>query len=81
MNSYSNVQTIGYVQTAYMAESTDAVNANVTTYAGWSGYSDSDISVKGIFFDEATNTESQDAYDYMSTACVYHRFDSLRAFL
>lgn len=66
-NSYSNVQTIGYVHTAYMDETTDAVNANVTIYAGWSGYTDSDISVKGIFFDEATDTESQTAYDYMST--------------
>jgi hypothetical protein len=77
LNSYSNVQAIGYVHTSYMAETTDAVNANVTTYAGWSKYTDSDISVKGIFFDEATNEESQTAYDYMSTVASNARDQGL----
>ncbi|KAH8697944.1 Spherulation-specific family 4-domain-containing protein [Talaromyces proteolyticus] len=67
LNTYSNVQTIGYVHTSYMAQTTDAIAANVSRYAGWSNYSDSNIAVKGIFFDEATNTQNSAAYAYMST--------------
>lgn len=55
LNSFPNVRTVGYVRTGYGTRNISDVLADVTTYSGWS--SGVNISMHGIFFDEAP-------YDY-----------------
>lgn len=61
LNSYANVQTLGYVHCLYGEASQDEVNQNVTDWAAWSSSSSSssgaNTTVGGIFFDETPNTE------------------------
>lgn len=57
LNSYSNVETLGYVHCLYGEASQDEVNQNVTNWAAWNSYSGANASVGGIFFDETPNTE------------------------
>ena len=71
--SYSNVQTIGYVHTSYATQNINTVEKNVSTYAGWAGYTASNISVDGIFFDEAPYEDNSTYTDYMSDVASYAR--------
>ncbi|EED17159.1 cell surface spherulin 4-like protein, putative [Talaromyces stipitatus ATCC 10500] len=73
LNSYPNVQTLGYVHTSYASQSVSKVESNVSVYAGWASYSESNIAVKGIFFDEAPNNDDPTSTDYMSNAASYAR--------
>ena len=43
LNSYSNVNTVGYVDTAHASKDVADVNAEVDTYASWAGYAAADI--------------------------------------
>ncbi|KAK1764980.1 Spherulation-specific family 4-domain-containing protein [Phialemonium atrogriseum] len=52
-NTYPSVETIGYVRTDYGQSPVSEVKANITAWANWATYATADISVKGIFFDEA----------------------------
>ena len=64
LNSYSNVQTVGYVRTGYATRDIDTVIEEVKTYAGWSSNSSS-IAMSGIFFDESPHEYSDSAVEYM----------------
>lgn len=58
LNSYPNVQTLGYVSTSWGARSASDVDADVATWAAWDSSVTSgsgNISVAGIFFDEVPN--------------------------
>ena len=66
LNSYSNVQTIGYVHTSYATADMTKLKANITGWKNWDTYTASNIGVKGIFFDE-----SADNYSYMSEAVSF----------
>lgn len=55
LNSFPNVRTVGYVRTGYGTRNISDVLADVATYSGWA--SGVNISMHGIFFDEAP-------YDY-----------------
>ncbi|ETS82556.1 hypothetical protein PFICI_04432 [Pestalotiopsis fici W106-1] len=66
LNTYANVQTVGYVRTDYTRRDIDAVIADVETYAGWSSIS-STYTMHGIFFDEAPYEFNQDSVTYMET--------------
>lgn len=66
LNSYDNVQTVGYVRTGYATRNITEVIDDVMTYAGWSSNS-SDIAMSGIFFDEAVHEYDAAAVDYMRT--------------
>ncbi|KAH8646113.1 spherulin 4-like cell surface protein [Xylariales sp. PMI_506] len=69
LNSYSNVQTIGYVRTNYTNKPVDETLAEVDTYAGWS-FESTTLAMHGIFFDEAP-------YDYDAAAVTYmHSIDA-----
>ncbi|EEB89226.1 hypothetical protein MPER_12700, partial [Moniliophthora perniciosa FA553] len=57
-NASPNVHIIGYVHTNYGSQPVEAVNANVTTYAGWSAAYRPD----GIFFDEAASNAGNVSY-------------------
>ncbi|KAF3007315.1 hypothetical protein E8E14_005269 [Neopestalotiopsis sp. 37M] len=66
LNSYANVQTVGYVRTDYTRRDINAVIADVETYAGWSTAS-STYTMHGIFFDEAPYDYNADSVQYMAT--------------
>lgn len=66
LNSYANVQTVGYVRTDYTRRDINAVIADVETYAGWSTAS-STYNMHGIFFDEAPYDYNADSVQYMAT--------------
>ena len=76
LNSYSNVLTIGYVDTAEASRSTSAVETDINTYANWancpaSTCGTSNISMAGIFFDDVTTVSSKTTQSYMKTISAY----------
>lgn len=77
LNSYDNVVTIGYVHTLYTDASISTLESNVSTYAGWSDYTEGNITVAGIFFDEAPSTSDSSYTEYMSTAASYAKSKGL----
>lgn len=52
-NSLPHARTIGYVRTLNGASPLSEVEANITIWATWNSYTSSNISIYGIFFDEA----------------------------
>lgn len=56
LNSYPNVQTLGYVHCLYGADQ-EGVIQNVTEWSAWNAYTGANVSIDGIFFDEIPNTE------------------------
>jgi len=72
LHAFANVKMIGYVDTLYMRNSIDTVNANVDKYASWTDYA-TNITLKGIFFDDMTDSADQSAFDYMSSVSNHAR--------
>lgn len=68
LNSYANVRTIGYVHTSEATRALTDVEADISVYANWASYTEADIAVDGIFFDEAPSTYTTADFTYMSTA-------------
>lgn len=68
LNDFSNVKTIGYVRTFYSTSPLAELEHNITVWHDWSNYTESNIGVKGLFFDETS-----DDYDYLSTAIAFAR--------
>lgn len=60
LNSYPNVQTLGYVHVLYGDASTDEVAQNTTDWAAWNSYTEANTTICGIFFDETPNSEGSD---------------------
>ena len=71
LNSYKNVETIGYVRTNYTNRSYDKVIADVQTYAHWATYKAANISVHGIFFDEAPYVNDATFIQYMANVSSF----------
>ncbi|KAG2164743.1 hypothetical protein VTO58DRAFT_103262 [Aureobasidium pullulans] len=69
MNSYSNVNMVGYVHTSYGDRALSDIEADIDTYQSWSTYSNANIALKGIFVDETP--ASYNDYDYMNT--IYNK--------
>lgn len=84
LNSYSNVQTLGYVHCLYGADQ-DGVVQNVTEWAAWNSFTGANVSVDGIFFDETPNTQGgtddvsfvQAVVEAAATAFGTHQFTSM----
>ncbi|TPX12877.1 uncharacterized protein E0L32_006757 [Thyridium curvatum] len=55
LNTYNNVQTLGYVRTNYGNEPYDMMVNNITIWSQWKDLAGTDISIHGIFFDETPN--------------------------
>ncbi|CAD0084983.1 unnamed protein product [Aureobasidium vineae] len=72
INSYNNVNTLGYVHTSYGNRSLSDISSDIDTYQSWSTYTNSNISLNGIFVDETP--ASLDDYDYMET--IYNKIKS-----
>jgi len=71
LNSYSNVMTLGYVSTNYTNRAYSLVQQDIATYANWANYTPMNISMAGIFFDEATSSTTTAALRYMRNAANY----------
>jgi hypothetical protein len=72
LNAYPNIQTVGYVPTAYATRNITSVLQDVSTYSGWASYATSpatttSLALHGIFFDEVVSEYSAEAVDYMKT--------------
>ena len=64
LNAFSNVRTLGYIDTAATKRDIKLVNKDIDTYANWASYKDGNIAVHGIFFDNVSTTDSQSVYHY-----------------
>ncbi|KAL8995954.1 MAG: hypothetical protein Q9169_004427 [Polycauliona sp. 2 TL-2023] len=69
LNSFDNVRTIGYVLTGYGSRDNGLVNADVDTYASWTG----DTKMDGIYFDEVSNDDTTANFDRMATLSQHAR--------
>ncbi|KAF2718212.1 putative cell surface spherulin 4-like protein [Polychaeton citri CBS 116435] len=72
LNSYKNALVLGYVHTSYVAQPLSAVQANITKYANWTTYAkttgNKNITIGGIFFNEALSKNTGGNVQYMSDA-------------
>lgn len=60
LKKFPNVETLGYVYTAYTERPRDEILADISAWAGWNAYADADISLDGILFDQVPNAEAPD---------------------
>lgn len=72
INSYNNSNMLGYVHTSYGKRSLTDISSDIDTYQSWSTYTNSNISLGGIFVDESPT--STDYYNYMTT--IYNKVKS-----
>ena len=73
LNSYSNVNTVGYVETQKTSKSISAVNAETDVYASWAGYSGANIAIGGIYFDDVSSETDSSTYSYYQTVADHVR--------
>lgn len=71
LNSYDNVNLIGYVDTQYASVPIETVYADIDKYANWADYEQADIALHGIFFDDMTVRDNSTTYEYMSSISNY----------
>lgn len=58
LNSIPSVTTLGYVHVSYGERPIAEVKAEIDAYKNWDTYTQSNISMNGIFFDEVPNDGS-----------------------
>lgn len=71
LNGYSNVNTVGYVDTKYGNKTIATVNSETDVYASWANYANADIAIGGIYFDDVSITSSR--YSYYETVAAHAR--------
>lgn len=77
LNSYGNVQLLGYVHTSYTAEDSAAVETNVTSYSTWASKGNENTTLSGIFFDEAPRENDETQISYMRTVSDFAKGKNL----
>jgi hypothetical protein len=65
LNSYANVQTVGYVRTGYASRNLSDVVDEINIFSGWSDVS-SELAMQGIFLDESPHQYSAESVDFMA---------------
>ncbi|KAL4914634.1 Spherulation-specific family 4 [Aspergillus aurantiobrunneus] len=65
LDTYPNVQKVGYVRTDYADRNVSEVLDDVATYSGWHAQSP-DLAMAGIFFDESPHLYSDETVEYMN---------------
>ncbi|KAL4874592.1 Spherulation-specific family 4 [Aspergillus karnatakaensis] len=65
LDSYSNVQKVGYVRTDYARRNVSEVLADVARYSDWHSQS-ADLAMAGIFFDESPHQYAEATADYLN---------------
>ncbi|KAE8355716.1 Spherulation-specific family 4 [Aspergillus coremiiformis] len=67
LNSYGNVDTVGYIAIGYGKKPLQDVLEEIQTYATWANdYERTGLGVGGIFFDETPNHYSAEAAEYLA---------------
>ncbi|KAJ5759422.1 Spherulation-specific family 4 [Penicillium odoratum] len=77
LNSYDNVVVLGYIPTEYATRDISDVESDISTYSGWAAYTEKNIAVSGIFFDEAPRTDDTSLISYMTEVADNARSHSL----
>ncbi|KID74995.1 uncharacterized protein G6M90_00g055870 [Metarhizium brunneum] len=67
LNSYPNIETVGYVRTGYATRNLSDVTAEVAVYSAWFSNA-SALAMHGIFFDEAPHEYSPEAVEFLRAA-------------
>ena len=73
LNSYSNVNTVGYVDTAHGQRDQSLVNAETDVYASWAGYTSANIAIGGIYFDDVSSEQTSSMYSYYQAVAAHAR--------
>jgi len=73
LNSYSNVQTIGYIDSQYGAQDASALEAEVDEYAAWP----EDVRPTGVFWDDVTQSDESGSWEILQTASEYAQSQGL----
>ncbi|KAJ5292806.1 uncharacterized protein N7443_008759 [Penicillium atrosanguineum] len=77
LNSYSNVEVIGYIPTGYGTRDISSIKTAIATYSNWSSYKAENITISGIFFDEAPRTNDDTLISYMQEVSESAKSSSL----
>ncbi|KAJ7826333.1 Spherulation-specific family 4-domain-containing protein [Mycena leptocephala] len=75
LNAFGHVTSVGYVHLLNGNASVASVEANLTAWASWSTFTAENISVQGIFFDEAieaSGISDGSNFDYLSGLITLH---------
>jgi hypothetical protein len=67
LNTFPNTRLHGYVHTSYTAVPLPEIVANITTYSKWTSTASANVSLSGIFVDEAPSAFTDDDFSYMSS--------------
>ena len=65
LNKLPNVKLLGYIATGWASRPVAETLREIDKYAGWASYRASNISISGIFFDEATDSTNAAQMQYM----------------
>ncbi|MCJ1453224.1 hypothetical protein MMC28_003570 [Mycoblastus sanguinarius] len=80
LNSYPNVITLGYVDTSYSNRAYSSVTSDIDVYASWASYTNANISIGGIFFDDVVGqnagTNAVVTYYHNASAYAYEQVPS-----
>ncbi|EJD36195.1 hypothetical protein AURDEDRAFT_117143 [Auricularia subglabra TFB-10046 SS5] len=76
LNSYANVQTIGYVASHWGARPVNEYQSDVNKYVNWGTYSAANIAMHGVFVDEASNDPATLSYFTDFSNYVHSAFDN-----
>ena len=71
LNSYKNVETIGYVHTLSATRPYSEVTTEIETYAYWATCTSANLSINGIWFDEAPTANLAAPLQYMANASAF----------
>ena len=77
VKQHKNVKAIGYVHVEYGDASPNTIESNITSYASWSSYTQRNIGLSGIFFDEAPSDNNQTDIEYMSSLASFAKSKGL----
>jgi len=70
LRAHTNVKLWGYVDTSFTEVEVESVTGQVDTYNLWNTYTEKDIHLDGIFFDDVVSDFSSSALTYMNTICA-----------
>ncbi|EKV16279.1 Cell surface spherulin 4-like protein, putative [Penicillium digitatum] len=77
LNSYSNAKVLGYTHTDQGTRASIEVEQDIATYAKWATYSEKNISLSGIFFDQAPDGEDRSKLAYFQNLSRNSKSSSL----
>ncbi|PNS17959.1 hypothetical protein CAC42_3918 [Sphaceloma murrayae] len=73
LNSKPNTNLIGYVSTQWATRDMAAVKQDISAYASWTTYKKANLTIEGIFFDEAPADASPALVSYMRNVTAFAR--------